>query len=344
MRMTKKTIFTLITSFLFLVSCDENPPEVKNDNILGVNILDALPGHWVGQNITPFGVFDWFAFDFRPISASHVHSIYEGGTAQSIINSFFIGEYQGDQHIMARNGGWLGTQYRATYFILDLAEETNDRQYYRLVDAVGGVKRSYMELTFEDNKLDFKAYKDDSGMLDDPVVHMQFSGENRNPAFANEAINQFSYPQMVTEINFGQSFNNLIDNDSALYLEESDDPFPRSAHTYLSSLKVDFNRTSSISNAELFYFISTESIIDNEGKVDLQNLDNKVVRTISIKSNETQYEADYLHPDNYYLTAFADIDGDFIPSVGDLSSESIYIEIPESESVTSSLSIDLNIQ
>ena len=38
--------------------------------------------------------------------------------------------------------------------------QNKKRKYYRLVDAVGGKKRSYMEFRFENDSLYFDAYKD----------------------------------------------------------------------------------------------------------------------------------------------------------------------------------------
>ena len=160
----KYMLLIIALSLLSMFACNKDT-NTNQTNIEGFNLLSELSGHWVGTNETVFGIFDWFAFDFRPISSSHLHSIYEGGTNQNIITSIFVADHNGEQKIMARNGGWLGNQYRATYFVLDKAEEANDRKYYRLVDAIGGVKRAYMELQFENDTLYFDAYKDNSCLL-----------------------------------------------------------------------------------------------------------------------------------------------------------------------------------
>ena len=118
------SLFVLI-SLLSLNCSNDDSGDPQNDEILGFDLLSELSGHWVGSNQTAFGTFDWFSFDFRPISSSHLHSIYEGGTNQNIITSIFVADFEDRKQIMARNGGWLGNQYRATYFVLDQAENNN---------------------------------------------------------------------------------------------------------------------------------------------------------------------------------------------------------------------------
>lgn len=341
---TSKIILTFVLFVILLASCDKEvvPPTTDEDDILGFNLLEDLSGHWVGTNETVYGSFDWFAFDFRPISAAHVHSIYEGGTNENIITSIFIADFEGKKQIMGRNGGWLGSQYRATYFVLDRAAHNNNSKYYRLVDAVGKEKRAYMEFRFENDSIYFDAYKDDSGSLDDPIHHMGFKGTNYNPSFAAPATDLFDYPQAVSEVNLENRFVNLLDDDSALFLEESDDPFPKSQHGHLSDLTININRDNSISETPLFLYVSKAPIVDNNGIVDFSNLDTKLIRTIEIQANEVFYETTYLHPDNYYITVFKDNDSNAYPSTGDLSSFSKTINVlPESNLM---MDIDVNQQ
>lgn len=326
----------LIYLFIIIVSSTsctdkEDIDNVNDADIKGYQLLTDLEGHWVGSNETAFGNFDWFSFDFRPISSSHLHSIYEGGTNQNIITSIFIADFEGKQQIMARNGGWLGDQYRATYFVLDIANDNNSSRYYRLVDAVGKEKRAYIELKFENDTLYFDAYKDNSGTLDEPVHHMGFKGTNYNPSFSQAAHELFDFPQMTSEVNLENKFANLIDSDSALFLEEETDPFPRSQHSHLSDLKIDITKDNSILNDKLLLYVSKEPLINENGQVDFNNLNTKVIRTVDVQADESGYTTTYLHPDNYYITAFADKDSNYYPSQGDISSVSKIIAVqPES--------------
>ena len=319
---------------LFLISisglaCTHNDVVIDStdSNIKGFELLNDLKGHWIGTNETAFGFYDWFAFDFRPISASHLHSIYEGATDQNIITSVFIADFKGKQQVMARNGGWLGRQYRTTYFVLDKATDNGNSKYYRLVDAVGKEKRAYMEFRFENDTLYFDAYKDNSGNLDEPVHHMGFKGTNVNPNYTQMAVDLFDFPQKVSEIDLIVQLEDLIDPDSALFLTEEDDPFPKSQHNHLSDLKIVINRENSIAGEELMLYISKKQIVDDTGQVDLDNLNGQLIRTIDIRANESFYTATYLHPDTYFITAFRDKDGNQYPSSGDVSSVSTATDV-----------------
>ncbi len=339
-----KILSILLFSIIIIHSSCSKQDDKEPSDILGYQLLEEITGHWVGSNVTAFGNFDWFAFDFRPISASHVHSIYEGATQQNIITSIFIAEFEGKKQIMARNGGWLGNQYRATYFVLDQAEESDDVKFYRLVDAVGKEKRAYIELKFENDTMYFDAYKDDSGSLDQPYHHMGFKGTNYNPTFAESAVQQFNFPQEIAEIDLENKFVNLIDPDSALFLNEDEDPFPKSMHGHLSDLNITFEKDSQIENEPLLLYFSTAPIINENGQVDFDNLDKKVVRTITIQPEESFYGATYLHPDTYYVTAFSDLDNNFFPSQGDIGNISKEILITPEDIFSINLNVEKSIQ
>lgn len=334
----KKILFLTLLCSILNTSCDSSE-EVPDTAITGYGLLSNLSGHWVGTNDTAYGVYDWFAFDFRPISSSHVHSIYEGGTNQNIISSVFVADFENKKQIMARNGGWLGSQYRATYFVLDMVDERSDSKYYRLVDAVGKEQRAYMEFRFENDTLYFDAYKDNSGTLGDPIHHMGFKGTNYNPSYAQVATDLFSFPQEDSEVNLENGFDTLEDPDSALFLEENLDPFPKAMHGHISDLTIQFKRDIAIADQRLLLYLSKEPILYDNGVIDFDNLNRTVVRTIDIRNDEEFYKTTYLHPDTYYITAFSDLDNNQIPSAGDYTSLSkSHIVSPESN-----LSTDLDV-
>lgn len=319
----KSILICVLAAICLSSSASDDESDNNPEPILGYELLSDLTGHWVGANQTAFGFYEWFAFDFRPISASHVHSIYEGGTAQNIITSVFLADYEGKQQIMARNGGWLGPQYRATYFVLDKAESAKGENYYRLVDAVGGADRSYIEFRFTQDSIYMDAYKDNSGTLDQPIHHMGFAGSNRNPSYSQEAIDLFDFPQQVAEVDLSDQFLSLIDPDSALFLEEEEDPFPKADHGHIADLTINIARNEETEDKSLLLFISKERLMSSDGSVNFDELDNSLVRTIDIALNEDSYTTTYLHPDKYYLTVFRDNDGNGYPSNGDYSSLSI---------------------
>jgi len=173
----------------------------------------------------------------------------------------FLADFDSKLQVMARNGGWLGSQYRATYFVLDAVQKDDQSKYYRLVDAVGGENRSYMEFRFEDDSIFIDAYKDNSGALDKPVHHMGFAGTNRNPSYANAAKSLFDYPQKISEVDLDGKFTNLIDPDSALFLEKADDPFPKEDHGHLSDLNIEMTRNTDTQGDALLLFISKREVV-----------------------------------------------------------------------------------
>ncbi len=339
--MIRTILIFFVFSFLF-VACSKSEEDIPDNqqNIEGFDFLSKVTGHWIGQNETSFQYYDWFAFDFRPISPSHTHSIYEGATQQSIINSFFVAQFEGEKQIMGRNGGWLGPQYRASYFVMDSINETNNLSYYRLVDAVGKEKRAFMEFRFSNDSMYFDAYKDNSGSLDDPILHMSFKGVNENPSFALNAIEQFGFPSTDIEIDLNDKFENLIDNDSALFLDEASDPFPKSMHGHISELNLNFERSPAISDLPLLLYLSKEPILSGTGQINFENLNDQLIRTINIQGYENTYKAEYLHPDNYYITVFSDVDQNFYPSSGDYSSLSFPLQINPESNVEETITID----
>ena len=128
-------------------TAEVNPVDITND---GFDFMEKMQGHWVGTNKVIADEYDWFGWDYRAISPSHIHGIHEGGTLGNLFTSFFVTNYKGQRTIMARNGGLLNGIYRTSYFVMDKVENRNSEgKYYRLVDAVGGDAIMYMELRFK---------------------------------------------------------------------------------------------------------------------------------------------------------------------------------------------------
>ena len=145
--------------------------------------------------------FEWWAFDFRPISPSHIHGIFEGGTIGNLFTSFFVTEFKGKRTIMARHGGLLNGIYRTSYFVLDEVKYGSDWGYYRLVDAHGGSDIMWMELTFHRNTVEFNAYTSRFG-LTEPRRHMSFRGTRRHPELAAAAAKAVGFPRNVSDFEF----------------------------------------------------------------------------------------------------------------------------------------------
>ncbi len=230
------------------------------------------------------------------------------------------------------------------YFVLDIASKNRDESFYRLVDAIGGENRAFVEFRFKQDSMFFDAYKDNSGRLDIPELHMSFKGANRNSQYASNAIELFDFPSTVSEVNLTDAFDNLVDPDSALFLEETDDPFPKSDHGYVSDLTIDIIRDADTENQGLFLFISKEALVSSEGIPNVDNIDNSVIRTIQIRNAESNYVATYLHPDDYYLTVFMDNDNNGFPSTGDRSSGSVFKQVRAESVEEASVELSLMVE
>ena len=160
-------------------STEVNPVDITID---GFDFLENMQGHWVGFNRVIADDYEWFGFDYRPISPSHIHGIFEGGSGGNLLTSFFITDFKNTHTIMARNGGLLNGIYRTSYFVMDSVGYYSDgSKYYRLVDAKGGAATMFMELRFKQDSLYFNSYTSRLGLATVPTRHMTFKAARQNP-------------------------------------------------------------------------------------------------------------------------------------------------------------------
>ena len=171
-------------------------------NTQGFEFFALMQGHWVGEIFILGKKYEWFCFDYRPISPAHIHGIYEGGTAGNLFTSFFITNFKGQKTIMARNGGILNGIYRTSYFVLDKVELSNDRKYFRLIDAYGGKDIMWMELEFIEDKINFNSYTSRFGLNGKPKLHMKFQGSKKHIEVSNSVAKKLRYPQNKIAIDF----------------------------------------------------------------------------------------------------------------------------------------------
>ena len=54
-----------------------NPVDINKG---GFDFMEKMQGHWVGNNLVINQEYPFFAWDYRPISASHTFGIHEGGS------------------------------------------------------------------------------------------------------------------------------------------------------------------------------------------------------------------------------------------------------------------------
>lgn len=333
----------------------------------GFDFFDLMQGHWVGNMLIMGQKFDWFSFDYRPISPSHIHGIYEGGTIGNLFTSFFIANFKGTKTIVARNGGILNGIYRTSYFILDKVEFSNKRKYFRLVDAYGGKDIMWMELEFIGNKLRFNSYTSRFGLNGKPKLHMKFKASKKHIEISNHVAHQLDYPQNRIEKDFsnglptpnwGEEYATVT---SASYIFQdtkedlitlgkmAGDPYPINELPYLASLKVNIEQNEKIKNKDLIIYLSKDPLTDDNGNVILeygyvkQSLFDGILSFPQLSPNQTAFTFHYLHPGNYYLTIVADINKDGYISKTDITSKSHFVSVsPQTEEVVIIKNITLN--
>ena len=182
------------------------PPDIQPIDIEkeGFEFFDQMQGHWVGDMTLMGKKIQWFAFDYRPISPSHIHGIFEGGSIGNLFTSFFVADYKGTKTIVARNGGILSGIYRTSYFVLEKVKLSTNESYYRFVDAYGGQQIMWMELKFKNNTLSFNSYTSRMGTYPKPRKHMIFRAKKLNIELAKTAAKAVGYPKKIVEKDFSK--------------------------------------------------------------------------------------------------------------------------------------------
>ena len=316
------------------VSTEVNPVDI---NVEGFDLLEKMQGHWVGSNFVIADQYDWFCWDYRAISESHVHGIFEGGSMGNLFTSFFVTDYKGTRTVMARNGGVLSGIYRTSYFVLDSVDHSPDGDFYRLVDAHNGTAIMWMELLFRSDSLYFNSYTSRLGEFL-PTLHMAFRGKKEHLNLSQTAASATGFPVNTPAWDFSSGFNESwffqnpnSEYQSATFMAESQtldvyglaplsgDPFTISDHPRIASLDVDIVRNQIIDDKRLFMFVSIDPLTDGAGYLTNQNAFNTVLWFPEIVGTQDEFLFTYLHPGSYYLTIVADVNDDGVVSPGDVT-------------------------
>jgi len=316
------------------LSTEVNPIDI---NIDGFDFLEKMQGHWTGTNRVIADAYDWFAFDYRANSPSSVHGIFDGGSMENLLTTFYVTDFKGKRTLMARNGGVLSGIYRISYFVLDKIEN-NDGKYFRFVDAKGGANTMFMELRFKQDSLYFNAYTSRLGLQAPASRHMTFKGKKTDVELAQTAAQELDFPQNVPAWDFSAGFveENLYVNpgdseaQSASFLAQSEtndvfnlsyesgDPWRIDQQPHLGILNVAIERNEAIQDKNLFVFLSKEPIVDEYGYfVSDTNAFNSILQFSDLTSGESEYLYTYQHPGDYNVCVVADMNGDGFISEGD---------------------------
>lgn len=320
-----------------------------NINEKGFDFLEKMQGHWIGQNRVIADDYDWFAFDYRAISPSHIHGIFEGGTMGNLLTSFFVTDFKGTRTIMARNGGVLNGIYRTSYFVLDSVDYSSEGDFFRLVDAEGGTNTMWMELRFKGDSLYFNAYTSRLGLNFPPTRHMTFKAKKEHLDLAKTAADAVGFPQNIPAWDFSNGFNQAYlqaspgaksatflaqqeaDTDVFTLAQSAGDPFRIDQHPYLGYLQIDVVRNTDINNKTLFLNLSKDPLTNENGFFNNPEAFNTILLFPELISTQDQFLITYLHPGDYYITIIADVNEDGFVSQGDFTNPSQFIRIAPEE-------------
>lgn len=365
--MKKISLFTIVTISLLFLSCEkevvnisgntdkdnnggngENPPPLStevvpvNINDKGFNFLEKMQGQWVGKNRVIADDYDWFAWDYRAISPSQTHGIFEGGSMGNLFTDYFVTDFKNTRTIMARNGGLLNGIYRTSYFVMDSVRTDADGEFYRFVDAVGGANTMFLELRFIADSLYYNAYTSKLGQNAPASRHMTFKGKKRDNILAETVATAVGYPQNTPAFDFSSGFNsaNLATDKSASFLAQSEtksvfelalesgDPYTINEQPLLGYINLKMEKNPQIEGAEAYVFLSTDPLTDEWGQIQFNNF-NSVMLFSQFIPQQDEFLFTYIHPGTYYVTVIMDVNGDGGPSQGDYTHVKTSIEVTD---------------
>lgn len=343
------------------------PPNITAINIDQPHAFDffnKMQGHWVGKMNLMGENIPWFTFDYRATAPSHIHGMFEGGTIGNLFTAFFIANYKGTETIMVRNGGILNGIYRTSYFVLETIEQNGEETFYRFVDAYGGKQIMWIEVRFQNDKLELKVYTSRFGTYPKPTKHMVFNGRKQHLELAKTAAKIHNFPSKVIEKQFPKGLPTpqwedgyTATSGSYIWQDETkdilelaklaQDPYPINEIPYLSQMDINIEQTAITKNKKTTVYLSRSPLTDSAGRVSIeygyikQNKMDEVLLFSEIEGAKFKYT--YLHPGDYYITAFVDVDNNSALSKGDITNRSFKINIkPKS---TQTITIDnINIQ
>lgn len=358
--MKKLTKFTIAILGFFFISCEKdvvniagesdgeplNPPPLSTEvipvdiNTQGFNFLNKMQGQWVGKNRVIADDYDWFSWDYRAISPSQTHGIFEGGSMGNLFTDFFVTDFKNTRTIMARNGGVLNGIYRTSYFVMDSIRTNAEGEYFRFVDAIGGPNTMFLELRFVEDSLYYNAYTSKLGQNAPATRHMTFKGKKRDNTLANAIASQVGYPQNTPAFDFSNGFNTdfIATDKSASFLAQSEtksvfelalesgDPYTINDQPLLGYLNLKIEKNSEIQGADSYVFLSTDPLTDEWGEIQYNNFNSVMLFSQFIPEHD-EFLYTYVHPGHYYVTVIMDVNGDGGPSSGDITHIKTSIEI-----------------
>lgn len=323
MRKILLTLFFLVSLFLF--SCKDknnnnntNPPALTDTtNVMGYGIFSKINGIWDGAlySGTSLPNFPSYVVDFRPISASQVSAKNELDSLNDIFMSLFLVRHNNQYKIAFRNGGGFAGMQRISYMIIDSVNETSTQSYYRFTDIIKGKKRSSTSFDFHDDSLIVKTYTNKNNSLENPVMHFIWRAKLKDATTAAPVISHFDFPKKVMVKDFNSTFNGLAES---IFYSKINDVYPEEDQPYLGKTTINFTLGGSITpdpNKKVILIIMTQPLFNGN----LYNAANLKYRSryVTVPSNDSNFEFNYMHPGTYYVYGIYDTDGNLSANSGD---------------------------
>lgn len=374
--MKKIILFLSLGTLALLLSCEKevvnigNEPDVTPDpttpldtkvnpvniNDKGFNFLELMQGQWVGKNRVIADDYDWFAWDYRAISPSQTHGIFEGGSMGNLFTDFFVTDFKNTRTIMARNGGVLNGIYRTSYFVMDSVRTDSEGEFFRFVNAIGGANTMFLELRFVADSLYYNAYTSRLGENAPASRHMTFKGKKRDNTLAESIATIVGYPQNTPAFDFSNEFNpdHLATDKSASFLAQSDtknvfelavesgDPYTINDQPLLGYIDLTLEKHPQIQGADAYIFLSTDPLTNEWGEIQYDNF-NSVMLFSQLIPEQNEFLYTYIHPGDYFITVIMDVNGDGGPSPGDYTHVKTPIQVTDQGQHSITIK-DINIQ
>jgi len=302
----------------------------------GFGIMYRLPGIWRGPvySSTSAGSFDKWFVDLRPVSSTQIaqFSLLDENTINNY--SFFVVKYNGESKIALRTEGCFANSCCITYEIIDFNEAEG---YYRFSDFVGGANRAYTEIRFGDKKMTMEVYTTKFNELKTPVLHSRWEAELCDKEAAQDAIAKLKYPKTKKARDFTGAFDNMIE--SIFYVFETD-PYKSSEQPYTGNINVNVSVLKDLKISEqnkILIVLSTKPWFDG---IKLLTENTKYEsKAVYLNYDTKEYLIKNVHPGNYYIYTFVDIDKDGKFLSGDYMSSSVNSTVMVSDGMTTDYSV-----
>ncbi|NPV02031.1 MAG: hypothetical protein HPY53_11685 [Brevinematales bacterium] len=316
----KSPALLLLISVILCTRCGQvktsQPVTKLPDPVLGFGILERLPGLWSGSvtSTTPAGSFDRWYVDFRPLSWGEVsqYSTLDADTVNAM--SFFIVKHDGILKVAMRTEGAFQNKGCVTYEVMDKVDE--DAGYYRFSDFQPGEKRAYTEFRFSGDSFVMDVYTSKFNQVNPPVLHSHWEAKLGSKDAAAETMKQLGFPQAMMVKDFSGVFKDMPES---IYFTFENDPYSSLSQPLVGQVTVNISIDKNLKTGKknkILLLLTTECLFDGI-KYIVDNL-KYTSRYVYLDADALSYTFKNVHPGDYYLYSYIDIDGDKKYLSGDL--------------------------